>query len=569
MKSAMRFLFSMLVLCLASQAMGQIDSIGFYLKDAKKIKHSNPQHALILADRAEQLATNKSNKETVVDVSIVKGEIELGLNHHELAEAHFLKALQVAQEFRLDSKLGACYMALGRFYFVIEKNDISLKYFKLVLEHSKDKHITAQCYNSMGKLAMRAANRTNAVDYYLKSIRLFEEVNDSADIVYALNNLADVMSLQSEHDRGINYAHRALNYSNGSNSPERADSYTILGLIYDRKEDLVKTRAYYDSANVIYKAAGLKKESAGILCNLAMVTSRDTTRLAEAITLFQKSLAIADSIGIPNLKLIIYNNMAGIYGEQGNFDRAIPMFQKAIQQALELKRMLAVKVLYKNLAKSFSQIGKYEEAFHQLVEHQNIKDSLNKLENKRLLYELTTKYETEKKDAELKLKDAELKKNKATIAQEKAENQTLIWGLILSAALVVLAAVAFLQKQRINRLLKEENIHLETENKEVKEEVDKLSDSLKDKDKILERLYSGNEGNLPENISALSKREMEVLAYIAIGFKDKEMAEKLFVSTNTIKTHVKRIYIKLDVNSRAELVALAHKYHLIGTDSTS
>lgn len=53
---------------------------------------------------------------------------------------------------------------------------------------------------------------------------------------------------------------------------------------------------------------------------------------------------------------------------------------------------------------------------------------------------------------------------------------------------------------------------------------------------------------------ALTEREMEVLTFIAKGFSYQEGADMLGVSTNTVRTYVKRIYQKLSVNSRSEAV---------------
>jgi DNA-binding NarL/FixJ family response regulator len=53
-------------------------------------------------------------------------------------------------------------------------------------------------------------------------------------------------------------------------------------------------------------------------------------------------------------------------------------------------------------------------------------------------------------------------------------------------------------------------------------------------------------------VSPLSERESEVLNLLARGFSYAECADILHVSTNTIGTHVKGIYRKLEVNSRAE-----------------
>ena len=50
----------------------------------------------------------------------------------------------------------------------------------------------------------------------------------------------------------------------------------------------------------------------------------------------------------------------------------------------------------------------------------------------------------------------------------------------------------------------------------------------------------------------LSTREMEVLDYITQGMKNQEIADKMFISLSTIKTHTKNIYEKLEVRNRIE-----------------
>jgi LuxR family maltose regulon positive regulatory protein len=60
----------------------------------------------------------------------------------------------------------------------------------------------------------------------------------------------------------------------------------------------------------------------------------------------------------------------------------------------------------------------------------------------------------------------------------------------------------------------------------------------------------------------LTSRELTVVRYLASRRTHKEIAAELFVSTNTLKTHVKRIYQKLGVSSRIEAVTEAHRLGL-------
>jgi LuxR family maltose regulon positive regulatory protein len=62
---------------------------------------------------------------------------------------------------------------------------------------------------------------------------------------------------------------------------------------------------------------------------------------------------------------------------------------------------------------------------------------------------------------------------------------------------------------------------------------------------------------------ALSERELEVLQYIADGLTNKQIADKLFVSLNTIRTHTKKMNSKLGVHSRTQAVARAKELGLI------
>src|SRR5713226_2598100 len=65
----------------------------------------------------------------------------------------------------------------------------------------------------------------------------------------------------------------------------------------------------------------------------------------------------------------------------------------------------------------------------------------------------------------------------------------------------------------------------------------------------------------------LTPRERDVLAMISQGFSNKCIARALEISPETVKSHVKRIFLKLAVNTRAEAVCRAGSLGLLGLDS--
>lgn len=53
----------------------------------------------------------------------------------------------------------------------------------------------------------------------------------------------------------------------------------------------------------------------------------------------------------------------------------------------------------------------------------------------------------------------------------------------------------------------------------------------------------------------LTKREWEVMQYVKLGLKYKEIAEQMMLSERTIRTHVSHVFAKLDVNNRVTAIA--------------
>jgi NarL family two-component system response regulator LiaR len=61
----------------------------------------------------------------------------------------------------------------------------------------------------------------------------------------------------------------------------------------------------------------------------------------------------------------------------------------------------------------------------------------------------------------------------------------------------------------------------------------------------------------------MTERDIEVLAMVARGLSDKEIARKLSVSESTVKSHLRAVYRRLDVRNRAQAVAFAIEKRLL------
>ncbi|MDH2443705.1 response regulator transcription factor [Amnibacterium sp. CER49] len=82
--------------------------------------------------------------------------------------------------------------------------------------------------------------------------------------------------------------------------------------------------------------------------------------------------------------------------------------------------------------------------------------------------------------------------------------------------------------------------------------------------RLLERAAAGLRApERPERLDVLTEREREVLAQVGRGLTNDEIAQRLFLSPLTAKTHVSRILTKLQARDRAQLVVVAYETGLI------
>jgi two-component system response regulator DegU len=98
-----------------------------------------------------------------------------------------------------------------------------------------------------------------------------------------------------------------------------------------------------------------------------------------------------------------------------------------------------------------------------------------------------------------------------------------------------------------------------------------INESVRTRPRVAEHVLKqfqelSSQSDTEDVVSSLTKRETEILDYIARGFLNKQIASSLDISEQTIKNHVTSILRKLNANARTEAVVIAIKRGIISLD---
>jgi len=253
-------------------------------------------------------------------------------------------------------------------------------------------------------------------------------------------------------------------------------------------------------------------------------------------------------------KVAAINIIGLIYYEQGENDSATVY----LQQALDLQQGIDDPIIYQSTLRSLAKLYELKgellkaNALHNL--YNESKDSIFSVLAAEKVAEAEAKYRLKEKDKEL----SDSKEINQTLS-EKIKSY-IIWLVILFCSILFFVVIYYRKRK--------ETIFIKNQKEEILKKYSSLEDAYANMYNALEKIQltsraETQEKELPDWLSQLSKRELEVLSCLSVGMSDQEISEKLFISLATVRTHCRRIYSKLLVKNRSEAANVAREYGLI------
>ena len=521
--------------------------------------------ALNIDSLKTELKNSKSSSEKFDNIQLIVTQL-MGSDNSEALKYSF-EALKISEQINDSTKLADALDNLGEIYRRLGKFDSTEFYLNKSIEiKKKTKNETLHStYNLLGKSYANNGNYEKSISSFMSALYLMEDEKNEEGSAFYLNNIGIVFDIQGIYDKALEYYNKSLAIKEKNNMQDAlAASYNNIAIVYFNLDDYEKSLEYHQKALKENIRMDKKRSIARSYNNVGyayIYLGNYNQALANLKIALKMRKDLQDNRAIAQTEI----NISNAYNELNLLDSAQIYAQTGINIAKKINTKEVLDDGYELLSEIYKKKKMFEDALYYFELHLALKDTLRDKEAFASIAEMEAKYNLVKKEKEIQEKGFEIEKGKLLLKQK--ERTILFYSVLFVIALILVFVIvfAYFQKRRVNRLLVGQNLLINKRNLILKEDKTKLTSELKDKTEILEKVYSDKQSvDLPEELLSLSNREMEVLSYLALGWTDKEISEKLYVSVSTTKTHLRRIYSKLLVKGRAGAVSLAHKYHIIG-----
>ncbi len=466
---------------------------------------------LLKATEAQQHLVDSIAKELqqpMADSSRSMSMMRLAIDYEVVDTAKAYNAYRDAITFAREKKL---YYQLGRIYqnqsFLYSSatryDDCRSSLDTAVLYYQKSDHPNAKLWegNALGDL---------------KCISVFEQLGMTDKLVIRYCNLSGVFGDLEEYKKQEEYAVKAVNTAKKTMGKMNLFiSYYMLSNSLTRQEKNNEAKQFIDSAR-IYKDENANVDILFSYYLIAAQVFRKLNNFDSAIYYFQKSYDVSEKNNYGYGKAESLLQLGGVSIQQKKYSDAETFLLKGLKQAEDIGYVNMLDDGYKYLSDVYAMTGRYKQAYESFQKYKELNDSTVAMTSKQYATELEKKYESEKKDKQIKLQQAAIK-------QKNTLNYVLIGS---AAALLIISLLGFrnykhkqtLQQRRINELETEKQLMateavLKGEEQERTRLAKDLHDGLGGMLSGIKYSFNHMKGNLvmtPENAQAF-ERSMDML----------------------------------------------------------
>lgn len=445
------------------------------------------------------------------------------------------KALKLSKYLDYNTGIARCLTKKGLDYRYKHEYLKSIEYHKEALEYyekSWDIKSRIKNLNSLGVAYRRINIEDEAIKYYFEALNLSKKEDHAKSMAIAMNGIGNAYIVLEKYDYAIKYFKLSLDLEILCNSVRGTGyDYSNLGEAYMFKEEYDSSFFYHSKALEVANLLNIEGDKAIIYSSIGQMY-QNKGDLEMALKYYLDAIPILSKLKRRRLLSFSLINVGEIYTEEKDYKKA----EHYINEGLVISKKISTKDNitsgYGALANLNELKGDYKNALNEYKNMVIYRDSIFNIKSHYNISAMDIKYETAKKDDKIKRLSLE-----SEVQESKIAIQVLAIVILLTIAIIVMLY---------------SRIRIKNNDLEIRNMRDKIEQHLQHISKLEIKNGKSSVEKINKKEYGLSTREEEVLSLIALGLKNQEIADKMFVSISTIKTHTKNIYEKLEVRNRIE-----------------
>ena len=427
---------------------------------------------------------------------------------------------------------------LGMIHFSKSNYNLSEHYFLKsanILKKKNDIETYSEYLSDLGVVSEISGDYVKAIDYYLQSLNIFDSLDLQIKKSVVYNNIGIVHQQLEEPRKALKYYNLALEISLKEDREDLdAKRYNNIASIYEeflQKED--SALFFYFKAHDIYKR--YDNEFLPIVENNIGFLWIGQGMFMEADSIFNKALTYYRTNNQHFKTVSVKRNMGQLFLKQKKYTQAVLFLDEALAMAKESgEDELEIEIL-KILIETYESSEDFEKANTAIKALMEIEKSVKSLQHQKIIERLQVEYEVKEKTQKISILELknDVQKNRLQI----------LWLFIALLAITSTGLLILFSLYKKNSKLK--MIEMQTAISDYVAQLEEVKHEQKNK-------KNDTELRKKLEVLGLTERETEVLILISEGYKNLDIANRLFVSQNTVKTHIKNIFLKLDVKNRTQ-----------------
>lgn len=362
------------------------------------------------------------------------------------------------------------------------------------LDYAVGKILVNYYYGVLGRLQ---GEYSKALDHFQIYIDYFREQGDSAKVADALYHKAVIFSFQGRYEESLeNYLKILSIYEANGDQYMVATTFNSIGIIYKNLDKLSDALNSYQQALSIFDSLNTQEDKATCLNNIGNVYSL-MKEYEQALVYYKQALSIDRNLGYEWGIAYQQENMATVYSELGQFRKSLQLHLSAldIRKKLGQKKEMARSLIkvgtayyhlnsidlslshllqgiamaeeigakpelrdgHLNASDAYAKIGNFNKAYQHQQNYIQINDSIINEEMTKQINELQARYETEKKEQEIKLLHQERLIQKAELLQQTTLKNAFVIGFILLGLFIIYLIWNYKQKMKTKQLIAQKN----------------------------------------------------------------------------------------------------------------